>query len=86
MNITIGKIKIMKNKLLSILLIAVIGSFLLNISIFIIARVIYNFENNITLLNIHFLDYFNDGFIERLKMIAMHAFIFFITVLCIYKK
>ena len=55
----------MKNKFLSILLIAVIGSFLLNISIFIIARVIYNFESNITLLNIHLLDYFNNGFIEQ---------------------
>ena len=52
------------------------GSFLLNLSMFVVARVLYNIENNNDILNINFLDYFNYGFIERLKMIAMHSFMF----------
>ena len=64
MNIVIGKVKIMKNKFLSILIIIILGSFLLSISMFLIARILYNFENNMDLFNIHFLDYFNDGFID----------------------
>ena len=47
------------------------GSFLLNLSMFVVAKVLYNIENNNDILNINFLDYFNYGFIERLKMIAM---------------
>ena len=86
MNIVIGKVKIMKNKFLSILIIIILGSFLLSISMFLIARIIYNFENNMDLFNIHFLDYFNDGFIECLKMIFMHVFIFFVSILCFYRK
>lgn len=85
MNIVIGKVKIMKNKFLYILII-IFGSFLLSISMFLIARILYNFENNMDLFNIHFLDYFNDGFIERLKMILMHVFIFFVSILCFYRK
>ena len=54
----------MKNKFLSIFIIIIFGSFLLSISMFLIARIVYNFENNIALFNIHFLDYFNDGFID----------------------
>ena len=76
----------MKNKFLSIFIMIILGSFLLSISIFLIARILYNFENNIALFNIHFLDYFNDGFIDRLKMIFMHAFIFFVSTLCFYRK
>ena len=75
----------MKNKFLYILII-IFGSFLLSISMFLIARIIYNFENNMDLFNIHLLDYFNDGFIERLKMILMHVFIFFVSILCFYRK
>ncbi|WP_048750341.1 hypothetical protein, partial [Aggregatibacter segnis] len=60
--------------------------FLLSISMFLIARILYNFENNIALFNIHFLDYFNDSFIDRLKMIFMHTFIFFLSILCFYRK
>lgn len=78
--------KIMKNKFLSIFIIIIFGNFLLSISMFLIARIIYNFENNIALFNIHFLDYFNDGFIDRLKMIFMHTFIFFVLILCFYRK
>ena len=78
--------KIMKNKFLSIFIMIIFGSFLLSISMFLIARILYNFENNIALFNIHFLDYFNDGFIERLKMIFMHAFIFFLSILFFYRK
>ena len=76
----------MKNKFLSILIIIILGSFLLSISMFLIARILYNFENNMDLFNIRFLDYFNDGFIERLKMIFMHVFIFFVSILCFYRK
>jgi hypothetical protein len=86
MNIVIGKVKIMKNKFSSILLIIIFGSSLLSISMFLIARILYNFENNIDLFNIRFLDYFNDGFIERLKIIFMHVFIFFVSILCFYRK
>ncbi len=75
----------MKNKFLYILII-IFGSFLLSISMFLIARILYNFENNMDLFNIHLLDYFNDGFIERLKMILMHVFIFFVSILCFYRK
>ena len=85
-NIVIGKVKIMKNKFSSILLIIILGSSLLSISMFLIARILYNFENNIDLFNIRFLDYFNDGFIERLKIIFMHVFIFFVSILCFYRK
>ena len=74
----------MKGKFL-ILLFIIIGSFLLNLSMFIGARVLYNIENN-DVLTINFLDYFNYGFVERLKMIAMHSFIFFVAVLFFYKK
>lgn len=45
---------------------------------FVGARVLYNIENNNDVLTINFLDYFNYGFMERLKMIAMHSFIFFL--------
>jgi hypothetical protein len=76
----------MKNKFLSIFIMIIFGSFLLSISMFLIARILYNFENNIALFNIHFLDCFNDGFIDRLKMIFMHAFIFFLSILCFYRK
>lgn len=76
----------MKNKFLSIFIMIILGSFLLSISMFLIARILYNFETNIVLFNIHFLDYFNDGFIDRLKMIFMHAFIFFVSTLCFYRK
>ena len=86
MNIVIGKVKIMKNKFSSILLIIIFGSSLLSISMFLIARILYNFENNIDLFNIRFLDSFNDGFIERLKIIFMHVFIFFVSILCFYRK
>ena len=86
MNIVIGKVKVMKNKFLSILIIIILGGFLLSISMFLIARILYNFENNMDLFNIHFLDYFNDDFIERLKMIFMHVFIFFVSILCFYRK
>lgn len=57
----------MKGKFLNLLFIIVMGSFLLNLSMFVVARVLYNIENNNDILNINFLDYFNYGFIERLK-------------------
>lgn len=75
----------MKDKFL-ILLFIIIGSFLLSLSMFVGARVLYNIENNNDVLTINFLDYFNYGFMERLKMIAMHSFIFFVAVLLFYKK
>ena len=75
----------MKGKFL-ILLFIIIGSFLLNLSMFVVARVLYNIENNNDILNINFLDYFNYGFIERLKMIAMHSFMFFVLVLFFIKN
>ena len=75
----------MKGKFL-ILLFIIIGSFLLNLSMFVLARVLYNIENNNDILNINFLDYFNYGFIERLKMIAMHSFMFFVLVLFFIKN
>ena len=53
---------------------------------FVGARVLYNIENNNDILTINFLDYFNYCFVERLKMIAMHSFIFFVAVLFFYKK
>ena len=75
----------MKGKFL-ILLFIIIGSFLLNLSMFVLARVLYNIENNNDIININFLDYFNYGFIERLKMIAMHSFMFFVLVLFFIKN
>lgn len=53
---------------------------------FVVARILYNIENNNDILNINFLDYFNYGFIERLKMIAMHSFMFFVLVLFFIKN
>lgn len=76
----------MKDKFLILLFIIIIGSFLLNLSMFVVARVLYNIENNNDLLSINFLDYFNYGFIDRLKMIAMHSFIFFVSVLFFIKS
>lgn len=76
----------MKGKFLNLLFIIVIGSFLLNLSMFVVARILYNIENNNDILNINFLDYFNYGFIERLKMIAMHSFMFFCFGSVFYKK
>ena len=75
----------MKDKFL-ILLFIIIGSFLLNLSMFVVARVLYNIDNNNDVLNINFLDYFNYGFIDRLKMIAMHSSIFFVSVLFFIKN
>ena len=77
--------KIMKDKFL-ILLFIIMGYFLLNLSMFVVARVLYNIENNNDLLSINFLDYFNYGFIDRLKMIAMYSFIFFVSVLFFIKS
>jgi len=76
----------MKGKFLNLLFIIVMGSFLLNLSMFVVARVLYNIENNNDILNINFLDYFNYGFIERLKMIAMYSFMFFVLVLFFIKN
>lgn len=84
-NIINGWWGMMKGKFL-ILLFIIIGSFLLNLSMFVGAKVLYNIENNNDVLTINFLDYFNCGFVERLKMIAMHSFIFFVAVLFFYKK
>ena len=75
----------MKGKFL-ILLFIIIGSFLLNLSMFVLARVLYNIENNNDIININFLDYFNYGLIERLKMITMHYFMFFVLVLFFIKN
>ena len=75
----------MKGKFL-ILLFIIIGSFLLNLSMFVVARVLYNIENNNDIININFLDYFNYGLIERLKMITMHSFMFFVLVLFFIKN
>ena len=75
----------MKDKFL-ILLFIIMGSFLLNLLMFVVARVLYNIENNNDLLSINFLDYFNYGFIDRLKMIAMHSFIFFVSVILFIKS
>jgi len=75
----------MKGKFL-ILLFIIIGSFLLNLSMFVLARVLYNIENNNDIININFLDYFNYGLIERLKMITMHSFMFFVLVLFFIKN
>ena len=77
----------MKGKFLILLfIIIIIGSFLLNLSMFVLARVLYNIENNNDIININFLDYFNYGLIERLKMIAMHSFMFFVLVLFFIKN
>ena len=75
----------MKGKFL-ILLFIIIGSFLLNLSMFVLARVLYNIENKNDIININFLDYFNYGLIERLKMITMHSFMFFVLVLFFIKN
>ena len=75
----------MKGKFL-ILLFIIIGSFLLNLSMFVLARVLYNIENNNDIININFLDYFNYGLIERLKMITIHSFMFFVLVLFFIKN
>ena len=53
---------------------------------FVLARVLYNIENNNDIININFLDYFNYGLIERLKMITMHSFMFFVLVLFFIKN
>ena len=76
----------MKGKFLNLLFIIVMSSFLLNLSMFVLARVLYNIENNNDILNINFLDYFNYGLIERLKMITMHSFMFFVLVLFFIKN
>ena len=76
----------MKGKFLNLLFIIVMSSFLLNLSMFVVARVLYNIENNNDILNINFLDYFNYGLIERLKMITMHSFMFFVLVLFFIKN
>ena len=76
----------MKGKFLILLFIIIIGSFLLNLSMFVLARVLYNIENNNDIININFLDYFNYGLIERLKMITMHSFMFFVLVLFFIKN
>ena len=60
--------------------------FLLKLSMFFVARILYNVENNNDILNINFLDYFNYGFIERLKMHCNAFFYVFCFGSVFYKK
>lgn len=76
----------MKNKLLVVFVIIFLGLFLLSILEFISVRLLYNFEHGIYLFEINFMDYFLDGFIERLKLIFLYVFILFIPIVIWVKR